>query len=171
MNIVLIGYRGTGKSAVGRRLANRLERPLLNFDQLIIVRAGKSIPEIVAESGWEYFRDLESEITRECSQRDGCIFDTGGGCILRKENVEALRRNGRIFWLHASVPVIADRIRGDDQRPSLTGDKNFIAEIEQVLSERMDKYQAAADVTIDTDGLTVDEIAELIIEKFQTEDI
>lgn len=162
MNIVLIGYRGTGKSAVGRILAERLTWPLISFDEAIVKKAGKSIPEIVQEKGWEYFRDIETEITLEHSRKDSCIFDTGGGCILRPGNVEALKCNGRLFWLKASVETIASRIRGDDQRPSLTGGKSFIDEIAEVLAQREEKYRAASDEAIDTDGLSAGEVAERI---------
>lgn len=163
MNIVLIGYRGTGKSAVGRILAERLGWPLFSFDKAIVKMAGKSIPEIVQEKGWEHFRDLETEITLEYSRKDRCIFDTGGGCILRPQNVEALKRNGRLYWLKASVETIASRICGDDQRPSLTGGKSFVDEIAEVLAQREEKYRAASDEAIDTDGLSVEQVAERIL--------
>jgi len=164
LNIVLIGYRGTGKSAVGRILADQLAWPLFGFDRLIVEKAGKTIPEIVAEKGWEHFRDLETEITLECAVKDQSILDTGGGCILRSRNVRALKGNGTLFWLQASVPTIAGRIRADDQRPSLTGDKSFLDEIADVLKEREEKYRAAADYAIETDSMTPAEIAGLIRE-------
>jgi shikimate kinase len=106
MNIVLIGYRGTGKSTVGKMLASRLGRELVSTDREIVKRAGRSIPEIVAEHGWEHFRDLESEVCRDLAGRDNLIIDTGGGAILRRENVDVLKRNGRLFWLTASVDTI-----------------------------------------------------------------
>ena len=83
MNIVLIGYRGTGKSTVGRLLAARLGRTLVSTDAEIVARAKRAIPEIVAQEGWDYFRDLESDICRELASRDQLVIDTGGGAILR----------------------------------------------------------------------------------------
>lgn len=170
MNIVLIGYRGTGKTAVGRVLAKRLGWPLLTFDALIVERAGRSIPEIVEAHGWEYFRDLESEVTLECAAKDRQVLDTGGGCILRPGNVDALRKNGILFWLQASVTVIAERIGGDNQRPSLTGSKSFVDEISEVLRERSAKYQAAADYALNTDSLSVEAVARRILEYSEERD-
>ena len=88
MNIVLMGYRGTGKSTVGKVLAVKLGWPLVSTDAEIVRRAGRSVPEIVAQHGWEYFRDLESTVCWEFSAQDRLIIDTGGGAILRQENVD-----------------------------------------------------------------------------------
>jgi shikimate kinase len=163
MNIVLIGYRGTGKSTVGRLLASRLGRELVSTDAEIIKRAQHSIPEIVAQKGWEHFRDLESDICREFASRDQLVIDTGGGAILRAQNVEALKKNGTVFWLTASVETIAKRIGSNNQRPSLTGTKSFVDEIQDVLWERTPKYQAAADHSIATDNRSVNQLVETIL--------
>lgn len=163
MNIVLMGYRGTGKSTVGRLLATRLGRKLVSTDAEVARRAHRTIPEIVAQEGWEFFRDLESDICRELSNLDQLVVDTGGGAILRAQNVEALKKNGTVFWLTASVETIAKRIGGDDQRPSLTGTKSFVDEIQDVLRERTPKYQAAADHSIATDNRSVNQLVETIL--------
>ena len=163
MNIVLMGYRGTGKSTVGRLLAARLGRELVSTDAEIIKRAQHSIPEIVAQKGWEHFRDLESDICREFASRDQLVIDTGGGAILRVQNVEALKKNGTLFWLTASVETIAKRIGSNNQRPSLTGTKSFVDEIQDVLRERTPKYQAAADHSIATDSRSVNQLVETIL--------
>ena len=163
MNIVLMGYRGTGKSTVGRLLALRLGRELVSTDAEIIKRAQHSIPEIVAQKGWEHFRDLESDICREFAGRDQLVIDTGGGAILRVQNVEALKKNGTLFWLTASVETIAKRIGSNNQRPSLTGTKSFVDEIQDVLRERTPKYQAAADHSIATDNRSVNQLVETIL--------
>ena len=162
MNIVLIGYRGTGKSSVGALLAERSGRTLVSTDAEVVRRAGQSIPDIVARHGWDHFRDLESEACRDLAGRDHLIIDTGGGAILRPDNVALLKSNGILFWLTAEVPTISRRIGGDTQRPSLTGAKSFVEEIEEVLRERTPKYRAAADHTIATDHKTVADIAEAI---------
>ncbi|MCE7964558.1 MAG: shikimate kinase [Nitrospira sp. NTP2] len=143
MNIVLIGYRGTGKSTVGKALARRLHRQVVSTDAEIIKHAGLSVPDLVRQFGWSHFRDLETAVCREVAARDGLIIDTGGGAILRPENVEALRHGGTLVWLTASVETIIQRIGGDTQRPSLTGTKSFTEEIRDVLAERTPKYQAA----------------------------
>src|SRR5262245_55879791 len=106
MNLVLIGYRGTGKSTVARLLRDRLGMEVVSLDEEIVREAGCSIPEIVAEHGWPHFRDLEASITKRVALRSGIIIDAGGGVILRPENVANLRRGGKLFWLRASVPVI-----------------------------------------------------------------
>lgn len=162
MNIVLIGYRGTGKSSVGILLAERSGRALVSTDDEIVRRAGRSIPEIVKQHGWDHFRDIESEVCRDLAGRDQLIIDTGGGAILRQENAACLKSNGLLFWLTAEVPTISRRIGGDTQRPSLTGAKTFVEEIEEVLRERAPKYQSAADHVIATDHKTVSEIADAI---------
>jgi shikimate kinase len=163
MNIVLIGYRGTGKSTVGKLLAMRLGRQFVSTDEEIVKRAKRTIPEIVAKEGWEYFRDLESEICRELAGRDQLVIDTGGGAILRIQNVEALKKNGTLFWLTASVETIAKRIGRDNQRPSLTGSKSFIDEIQDVLRERTPKYQEASDHVITTDDRSIKQLVEIIL--------
>ena len=163
MNIVLIGYRGTGKSTVGRLLASRLGRQLVSTDAEIVKRAQRTVPEIIAQEGWEYFRDLESDICRELADRDQLVIDTGGGAILRTQNIESLKKNGTVFWLTASVETIANRIGSDNQRPSLTGTKSFVDEIHEVLQERVPKYQAAADHVIATDHRSINQLVETVL--------
>jgi shikimate kinase len=163
MNVVLIGYRGTGKSTVGKIVASRLGRAMISTDAEIVKRAGQSIPEIVARQGWDYFRDLESRVCQELAGRDGLVIDTGGGAILREDNVKALKKTGTLFWLTASVETITRRIGRDTQRPSLTGTKSFVDEIQEVLRERTPKYEAAADHVIATDGRSLVQVADEIL--------
>jgi len=163
MNIVLIGYRGTGKSTVGRLLAARLGRELVSTDAEIVTRAERTIPEIVAQEGWEYFRNMESDICKEFASRDRLVIDTGGGAILRTQNVEVLKKNATVFWLTASVETITKRIGGNNQRPSLTGTKSFVDEIQDVLRERTPKYQAAADHRIETDDRSINQVIETLL--------
>lgn len=162
MNIVLIGYRGTGKSSVGRLLAERLGRPLVSTDAEIVRRANQAIPDIVQARGWDYFRDLESDVCRELAGKDGLIIDTGGGAVLRPQNVAILKSNGRLFWLTADVATIVARIGEDKQRPSLTGTKSFTDEVEEVLRERTPKYQSAADHILPTDHRSPTQVADAI---------
>src|SRR5512145_1401666 len=117
MNIVLIGYRGTGKSTAGKILAARLAMRYVSMDDEIVRTAGMTVPEIVSSQGWSGFRDLESGIARTFSALDNVVIDTGGGVIERPENIEALKANGRIFWLKASVATIVSRIRSSTERP------------------------------------------------------
>ncbi|MBH0201710.1 MAG: shikimate kinase [Nitrospira sp.] len=165
MNVVLIGYRGTGKSTVGKIVAARLGRELFSTDAEIVKFTAQTIPQIVEQRGWESFRDLESKICQDLAVRDGLVIDTGGGAILRSQNVEVLKRTGKLFWLTASVETIAKRIGSDTQRPSLTGTKSFIDEIQDVLRERTPKYQAAADYIIGTDGRSATQVADEILSR------
>jgi len=169
MNIVLIGYRGTGKSVVGKILARRLNMGYEGMDANIVRRAGMPVPEIVAKLGWPGFRDIESEEARDLAAKDHLVIDTGGGVIERPENIAALKINGRIFWLKASVDTIVRRIQGDDQRPSLTTDKTFTEEVADVLQERMPKYSLAAEFKIDTDDATPDRVADMIVARIAPE--
>ncbi len=164
MNIVLIGYRGTGKTEVGKLLAGRLGMTCLSMDDRIVEKAGMSIPRIVETQGWTAFRDMESAVARELSARDGLIVDTGGGVIERPENIDALGKNALIVWLKASIGVIVSRIQDGTERPSLTGDKSFTDEVAEVLENRTPKYRQAAQFEIDTDDLTPDQVAQRIIE-------
>ena len=163
MNIVLIGYRGSGKSSVATMLASRLRWERVSTDTEIVARAKQSIPDIVQAFGWEYFRDLESDVCREVGAKNSLIIDTGGGAILRPQNVQALKANGRLFWLTAEIPTIEARIGGDTQRPSLTGSKSFIEEIAEVLEERRPKYRSAADYVIATDNQSVTQVTDTIL--------
>ena len=163
MNVVLIGYRGTGKSTVGKLVAERLGRVLVSTDAELVKSAVQNIPEIVEQHGWEYFRDLETKICQDLAGRDGVVIDTGGGAILRSQNVEGLKRTGKLFWLTAPIETIARRIGADTQRPSLTGTKSFLDEIQDVLRERTPKYQAAADYIIETDGKSATQVADEIL--------
>ena len=167
MNIVLIGYRGTGKTVVGEIVAKRLGMKCVNTDATIVEKAGMSIPEMVEKNGWPAFRDLESEVARELAMADNVVIDAGGGIIERPENIQALRPNALIFWLKASVEVIVSRIQGGSERPSLTGAKTFTEEVAEVLERRAPRYQSAAQHQIDTDHLTAEQVADRIIEMWR----
>ena len=165
MNIVLIGYRGTGKSTVAKILGQRLGRKVMSTDSEIVQEAGQTIPQIVEQHGWEHFRELETQMCRKLQEQTDLIIDTGGGLILREENVQILKGHGTIFWLTAEIPTIVKRISGDTQRPSLSGTKTFVEEIEDILKERTPKYRAAADHVISTDQTTPQAIADSIISR------
>jgi len=162
MNIVLIGYRGTGKSAIAARLGERLGREVVSTDEAIVARIECSIPDYVAANGWPAFRDVETAVCEEVAARDGLVIDCGGGVVTRPRNMEVLRANGLVFWLQACVETIAGRIGGDTNRPSLTGDKSFVEEIAQVLEERTPLYAESADEAIDTETGSPDMLADII---------
>jgi shikimate kinase len=169
MNLVLIGYRGTGKTAVGRILGQRLDLPKISLDEEVVRREARRIPEIVEADGWDYFRDRESELIKEFAKEDGQILDCGGGVVERPENIEVLRANGTVYWLTAPAEVIISRIQEDADRPSLVEGKSFTEEVEEVLARRQEQYAAAAHVTIDTSDLNPDEVADAIQEHWGSE--
>jgi shikimate kinase len=167
MNIVLIGYRGTGKSTVSKMLAARLNRPVLSTDEEIVKQAKQTIPELVTQFGWDHFRDLESQVCLDVAGRDGLVLDTGGGIILRPQNVQALKTHGVLFWLTAEPETVRRRIGGDTRRPSLTGTTSFTDEIEDVMRERRPKYEAAADHVIATDHRSLTDVVEAILVRLE----
>ena len=164
MNIVLIGYRGTGKSVVGAELAERLEMECVSMDARIVEKAGMEITEIVEKYGWAAFRDMETDVAIELAGCERLVIDTGGGVIERDENMAALGKGACVVWLKASVDTIVERIAGGTERPALTSGKSFTEEVAEVLARRIPKYKVAARHEIDTDRLTVNQIATRIIE-------
>ena len=164
MNIVLIGYRGTGKSVVGKLVADRLQMKCIAMDAKIVEKAGMSIPDIVENHDWPTFRDMESEVVRELATGDDIIIDTGGGVIERPENIDALQANACVIWLKASVGTIVSRIEESTERPALTDGKSFTEEVAEVVERRAPLYKSAAHYEIDTDQLTPEQVAERVIE-------
>ena len=157
-NIILIGMPASGKSTVSAILAKRLGRERYDTDDMIVERCGCEITEIFAKRGEGYFRDLESEAIKEVSARSGAIIATGGGAILRKENVDALRQNGKIFFIDRPLEALVPT----ESRP-LSSDRESI---EKRYRERYELYRAAADAIIDAD-CEADDVAEKILEAFQ----
>lgn len=166
MNIILTGYRCTGKTSVGRRLAARLGCPFYNTDDLIINRTGNTVEEIVAGGGWPAFREAERAVIKDLSGLDGCVISPGGGAFLDPRNVEYMKKNGLFIWLVADAETIARRLKKDQAgrtpRPSLTG-KPVEQEVREVLAEREPLYRRIADLTVDTSTRTVEEVATTII--------
>lgn len=166
MNLVLIGYRCTGKTTIGEILAEKLGWPLVDTDTLIQERAGKSIDEIVAAGGWEAFRDAETAVVKDVASGDRQVVSAGGGAVLREENRKALKAAGRVVLLRADAETIWSRMQGDArtaaQRPDLT-DKGGIAEIRHLLEERAEVYRTTADFAISTDRYEPNEVAGRIL--------
>ena len=156
-NIVLTGMPGSGKSTVGRVLARQLDRELGDTDTEIIRVAKKPIPEIFAQRGERGFRDLESQVIQEVSRRTGLVIATGGGAILREENVRRLRQNGRIYFLDRP----AEDIQPTDDRP-LARDMEAVR---QRYAERYPRYTSTADAAVPVRG-SAEDVAAAIREEF-----
>ena len=163
MNIILTGFMGSGKTAVGKRLAKRLGYTSLDTDLLIEEKTGKSISDIFSKDGEDYFRDIETLILTELTGINDHVIATGGGIVTRKENIRRLRELGFIIWLKASPETIFKRVSTKTHRPLLKVD-NPLEQIKRLMSQREQSY-SEADLTIDTDGLEVDETVDIIIKK------
>lgn len=166
MNIVLIGMRGCGKTAVGMLLAEKLGKQFIEMDRLIVQRLGLSIPEIVDRYGWKKFRDMEEEVTYEVAKLDNIVNATGGGVVTSDKNIQALKKKGILVWLKASTDTLVKRIGNDEYRPSLTG-RSLREDVEVVLAERRPIYEQAADFIIDTEGKMPEEVAEAIAKFYE----
>ena len=168
MNIVLIGYRCTGKSSIGKRLANILGWKFLDTDKILEDKIGMSISEFVLKKGWDEFRKLEKEVVKDVSKSDNSVIATGGGVVLNEENMKALKKNGWIVWLKAKPETIKQRMLKDkaNTRPSLKG-KDPVNEIGEVLAERSPLYRKNSDISLDTDNCSVEELCSVIIKQFQ----
>ncbi|CAM2823446.1 shikimate kinase [Paenibacillus sediminis] len=163
-NIILVGMMGTGKSTVARLLAEQLGYSLVDLDAAIVDSAGSSIPEIFAEKGETYFRDLESEVLEKVLQSDRQIIATGGGVVLRPANRERMLEQGWVVALQASADVIVSRVGQDSGRPLLAGDVN--ERVKRILEERKDAYDFAH-LTIDTSTLSVEKVAQQILAHYR----
>ncbi|GMW00856.1 MAG: hypothetical protein AMXMBFR84_19930 [Candidatus Hydrogenedentota bacterium] len=167
MNIVFVGARGSGKSIVAKAVSRRLGRGVASTDAEIVKKAGVPVSEYVAENGWDAFRDLETSVVLDLANGDDLVVDTGGGVVLRPENVAALKRKGYVIWLRTSIETLKSRLADATDRPSLTGTKSFVEEMEEILAVRAPIYESVADCIIDTDRRSVDEIAALIEERIR----
>ena len=165
-NLILIGYRACGKTAVGAQLARRLNRPFVDLDQVLVEEAGQSIADIVARFGWQEFRRREKELVARYGKKKGLVLAPGGGAVLDPDNITALKEHGLIIWLTADPDTIQKRLAQDrataDNRPSLTG-ADTLREVERVLKEREPLYRQAAQITIDTSHQSIDTTANQIL--------
>ena len=165
-NIFLIGFMGTGKSTVGFRFSKKYKMKMVEMDESIAKQAGMSISDIFAKHGEEYFRNLETTFLKDMRKMTNRIVSCGGGVVLRKENVEFMKENGKIVLLTASPEVILERVKNNDKRPLLRGKKNVEA-IKELMEARRTKYEEAADIVISTDGKSKDEICVEIMKELQ----
>jgi shikimate kinase len=165
MKIVLIGYRCTGKTSVGKRLAELLGLPFYDTDELVQGKAGKSIREMVDQEGWETFRKQERAIIKTLPAAAGAVIAAGGGAVMDAANRKALKHNGLCVWLTADIRTILKRMRNDKtsdtQRPPLSG-IDMEQETAKTLAARRPLYQEMADCTIDTSAKGIDAVVDEI---------
>ncbi len=165
LNVILIGYRCTGKTSVGRKLSELLHVPFCDTDSLVELYAGRSIRQMVEEEGWPFFREREKEIVRQLADVRGGVIATGGGVVLDGENRALLKKTGICVWLMADADTILRRMEADaataGQRPPLS-DKDLRREVVEGLAEREQWYRDLADVSVNTAGKRPEEIVRRI---------
>jgi len=162
MNIVLTGFMATGKSTVGKKLAEKLGWQYVDTDEIIEHEIGMKIAEIFDKRGEPFFRDVETRAARFASKKNNCVIATGGGIVQKAENMKIFEKNSIVVNLTASPEVIFERIKGNTDRP-LLNKPDPMAEITSLLEFRRPFY-ARCNISVNTDKLTVDEIVEKISE-------
>jgi shikimate kinase len=168
VNIVLLGYRGTGKSVVANILAKKLRRNVFSIDRMIVEETGLKIPAIVEKFGWSHFREIEADmVVTAVAKAKNAIIDCGGGVVLNDENIRILKQDGKTVLLQANLNTIISRIKNDANRPSLENGLSFEEEQKRVLSEREAKYTAAADFKCDTTTIKPEQTADIIVKHFE----
>ena len=153
-NIALVGFMGSGKTMIARRLSEHLKVELLSTDVLIETKAGKSIDAIFKDHGEPYFRDLEAEIVKEVSLRRGIIIDCGGGVVLRPQNLQELKSNAIVFYLQATPEVIFERIKNEKHRPLLQV-PDPLGFVRKLYQQRLPLY-SQAHYTIDANDASIE---------------
>ena len=162
-NIALIGFMGTGKTAVAEVLADRLDKQFVETDALIEKKAGKSIPDIFEQDGEIAFRELEIGIIKEIAEYNDSVIACGGGVVLNKINIDRMRKKCIIINLKATPSVIAGRTSGDKGDRPLLAVTDRINQIKELLNYRRPFYQRAADIEIDTSRLDINAVVEKIM--------
>ncbi len=169
-SIALIGFMGTGKTAAGKALAERLGKEFIELDALIELKAGKTIPEIFQHDGEIAFRELEIGVTKEVSEKKNAVIACGGGVVPNKINIDRLKEECLIVYLTASPRVILKRTSGDENRPLLKTTERALR-IRELLKFRKPFYERAADITINTSKLAINSVVEQIINKLKEGEI
>lgn len=166
-HLLLVGYRGSGKTTVAKKLASELGLSVHDTDQLIEQSAGCSIQQIFATAGEQEFRSLETRVIESLSQLPPAVVSLGGGAIIRPQNRELIRRLGKVVWLYASPFTLWTRIQKDpvsaSQRPRLTTEADPIAEVAQLMAQREPWYREVADFAIDVEHLSPDDVVRAIL--------
>jgi len=168
-NIILTGFMGTGKTAVGGELARLLDVKLIDVDTEIEKSGDMTINEIFKQFGESRFREIETEMIRKLSENKNSIISTGGGAVLRQENMDIMRSNGVIVCLMATPETVLKRTSNNTDRPLLQVE-DPLKKIKELLNFRKPFYEKA-DIMIDTEGKTPLQIAEEIVEKIRIQGV
>ena len=166
-NVFLTGFMGAGKTTVGRSLAELTGCPFHDLDSMIVQREKRSIAEIFAADGEEYFRNCETVVLSTLKKQDRAVYATGGGIVMRDKNRAMMRSIGRIVYLHADWETLRGRLQGSVDRP-LVDQATGWHDLEQLWLSRLPDYQDA-DLVVDTDASTPLQVAQKIVSRLQLE--
>ena len=168
--IILTGYRATGKSSIGKILADLLGFAFIDTDEAIEKRQGETIAEMVGRGGWDLFRSKEENLLLELARNKNKVIATGGGSVMHEKAWAKLRKNALVVWLTADIKTICQRLAADsetdDQRPPLT-EMGTMHEIAMVLNQRQPLYEKSSDITIHTEGKKPEEVADIILNELK----
>lgn len=165
-NIFLIGFMGAGKSTIAKALQRELGFPLVEMDERIVQEQGMSINDIFAQYGESHFRDIESQLVVDLGEQEPSIISCGGGVVVRPQNTQNMKKSGKIVFLTATPETIYERVKNSTDRPILNGHMN-VEYIAELMEKRRALYEEAADITIQTDGKTREQICAEIIGKLR----
>ena len=168
-NIFLIGFMGCGKSTVAAFMAKKHNLSVIEMDQKIEEIEGMKIPDIFEQKGETYFRDAETRMLFELQKQCGQVVSCGGGVVLREENVTFMKNSGTVVYLTAKPETILERVKEEENRPLLRGNKSVSA-IQEMMEKREQKYEKAADFRISTDGKTPEQIGEAILTQIKRQE-
>ena len=163
-DIFLIGFMGAGKSTIAAELTKELGMQRIEMDQMIVEQQNMPISEIFDKFGEEYFRNIETDLVRELTDKKQMVVSCGGGTVLRDENAKLMKESGAIVLLTATPETIYERVKNSTERPILNGNMN-VEYISSLMDQRKDRYFAVADYVVTTDGKSAKEICAEIIEK------
>lgn len=163
-NVYLIGMMGSGKSVTGKQLALLNHYSFLDLDEVIQKKTGRTISDIFSKEGEGFFRELETQVLREASVKNNQVIATGGGVILRPENIECMKSTGAVIYLLTSLEILSDRLKNRTDRPLLKkGAKTPEENLKQIFEFRQPIYERVCDKKVSTDHQTAEAVAKKIL--------